>query len=136
MRKLIVDRALRDLADASAWHTRISQVTAQVQDSLHDRAAIILPRSEHSLIHGELGPDHVALDRHGHPVILDIEGLIYFDIGWEHVFLHLRFGQNYHFLHHPGLDHDRLKLYRFAMHLSLVAGPSGCSTATTRTARS
>jgi hypothetical protein len=121
--QLVVDRALRDLAEAAARDTRISQVTAQVQDTLHHRAASILPRSDHSLIHGELGPDHVALDRHGHPVILDIEGLMYFDIEWEHVFLQLRFGQNYHILDRPGLDRDRLNLYRLAMALSLAAGP-------------
>jgi hypothetical protein len=71
----------------------------------------------------ELGPDHIALDRHRHPVILDIDGLMYFDIEWEHVFLQVRFGQNYHLPRRAGLDHHRLNLYRLAMHLSLVAGP-------------
>ncbi len=121
--RVIVDRAVHDLAEAAARDPRISQVTGQVHDSLHGRAASIVPRPRHSLIHGELGPDHVALDRHGKPVILDIEGLMYFDIEWEHVFLHLRFGQNYHILDRLGLDRDRLNLYRLAMHLSLVAGP-------------
>jgi hypothetical protein len=32
-------------------------------------------------------------------------------------------GDDYRFLHRPGLDADRLSLYRIAMHLSLLAGP-------------
>ena len=48
---------------------------------------------------------------------------MYFDLEWEHVFLELRFGDDYRILRRPGLDADRLSLYRLAMHLSLVAGP-------------
>ena len=32
------------------------------------------------LIHGELGPDHVLIDERGHPVIIDIEGVMFFDL--------------------------------------------------------
>lgn len=42
---------------------------------------------------------------------------------WEHVFLRIRFGPRYDALRVPGLDEARLRLYRLAMHLSLVAGP-------------
>jgi hypothetical protein len=59
----------------------------------------------------------------GRPVVVDIEGLMYFDPEWEHVFLRLRFGEHYRFLRVPGLDQRRLDLYRLAMHLSLIAGP-------------
>jgi hypothetical protein len=59
----------------------------------------------------------------GHPALIDIEGLMYFDLEWEHVFLRLRFGPHYDVLRTPDLDEDRLRLYRLAMHLSLVAGP-------------
>lgn len=55
--------------------------------------------------------------------LIDIEGLRYFDAEWEHVFLELRFGEHYHRLAADGLDHHRLRLYRLAMYLSLVAGP-------------
>jgi hypothetical protein len=47
----------------------------------------VLPRAEYGLIHGELGPDHVLIDDHGHPVIIDIEGVMFFDVEWEHVYL-------------------------------------------------
>jgi hypothetical protein len=65
----------------------------------------------------------VLVDREGHPVLIDIEGLMYFDAEWEHVSLALRFGRQYRMLREPGLDSARLNLYRLAMHLSLVAGP-------------
>ncbi|MGW5792813.1 hypothetical protein ACWEV3_19595 [Saccharopolyspora sp. NPDC003752] len=42
---------------------------------------------------------------------------------WEHVFLELRFGDNYHHLRGDDLDDDRMRFYRLAMYLSLVAGP-------------
>ncbi len=121
--QLLLERALRDLTDAAARDARLSQVGGQLEHTLRRRAASVVPRSDYRLIHGELGPDHVAVDRLGQPVILDIEGLMYFDLEWEHVFLQLRFGKNYGFLQRGDLDQDRVNLYQLAMHLSLVAGP-------------
>ena len=59
----------------------------------------------------------------GHPALIDIEGLLYADVEHEHVFLQLRFGPHYDALRTPGLDENRLRLYRLSMHLSLVSGP-------------
>ncbi|MGW1757875.1 hypothetical protein [Streptomyces mirabilis] len=86
-------------------------------------AETVRPRGRVGLVHGELGPDHVLVDEHGHPALIDIEGLLYFDAEWEHVFLRQRFQDDYAALRAEGLDEDRLRLYRLAMHLSLVAGP-------------
>jgi hypothetical protein len=91
--------------------------------TLDAAAADIAPRAEHGLVHGELGPDHVLLDGAGRPVVVDIEGLMSFEAEWEHAFLELRFGSSYEALRLPGLDGARLRLYRLAQHLSLVAGP-------------
>lgn len=77
----------------------------------------------YGLIHGELGPDHVLVDGDGGPVLIDIEGLMFFDVEWEHVFLRLRFGAHYHLLAVDGLDERRMRFYQLAHHLSLVAGP-------------
>jgi len=35
----------------------------------------------------------------------------------------LRFGEHYRSLREDGLDEERLRFYRLAMHLSLIAGP-------------
>ncbi|MFI7543920.1 hypothetical protein [Actinoplanes sp. NPDC049599] len=86
-------------------------------------AAAVRPRAEYSVIHGELGLDHVLVDRDGHPVLIDIEDLMYFDVEWEHVFLRIRLHDDDRRLAVAGLDADRLALYLLAQRLSLTAGP-------------
>jgi hypothetical protein len=120
---VVLDRALADLAEGAARDERLGAVRAELEEELRRLAAAIGPRSDYRLIHGELGPDHVLVDGQGRPVIIDIEGLMYFDVEWEHVFLRLRFQEDYRFLHRDGMDENRLRLYALAMHLSLVAGP-------------
>ena len=117
----VLDRARADLAEACAREPRLAAARSRLEGLLVLRSAAVGPRPDYRLIHGELGPDHVLVD--GGPVIIDIEGLMYFDVEWEHVFLRLRFGPQYRFLDRPDLDQDRMALYQLAMHLSLVAGP-------------
>lgn len=119
----VLDRALRDLEEAAGRDGRIAAAGTALRDRLRELAGRVRPRAEYGLIHGELGPDHVLIDAEGHPVLIDIEGLMYFDVEWEHVFLRLRFGKHYPALARPGLDPRRLDLYLLAMRLSLVAGP-------------
>ena len=119
----VLDRALRDLDEAAGRDGRIAAAGAVLRHRLQELADRVSPRTEYGLIHGELGPDHVLVDAGGHPVLIDIEGLMHFDVEWEHVFLQLRFGERYAPLARPGLDPQRLDLYMLAMRLSLVAGP-------------
>jgi hypothetical protein len=90
---------------------------------LEDLAARVPPRQEYSLVHGELGLDHVLVDADGLPVMIDIEGLMFFDVEWEHVFLELRLGVDYDPLRVAGLEPHRLTFYLLAQRLSLIAGP-------------
>ncbi|GAA2432316.1 phosphotransferase [Streptomyces macrosporus] len=121
--QLVLERALGDLGEAAERDPGIGSAAAALHDRLQQLAARVAPRREHRLIHGELGPDHVLVDASGHPVLIDIEGLMFFDVEWEHVFLRLRFGERYPALSQPGLDPARLDLFMLAMRLSLVAGP-------------
>ncbi|MEV0178176.1 phosphotransferase [Streptomyces sp. NPDC050625] len=121
--QLVTDRALADIAQVAVRDPRIAAARRALEDTVRSLAAEVRPRARHTLIHGELGPDHVLVDADGDPVLIDIEGLMYFDAEWEHVFLRLRFGPAYDVLRAPGLDEARLRLYRLAMHLNLVAGP-------------
>ncbi|MEV5440991.1 phosphotransferase [Streptomyces sp. NPDC052644] len=121
--RLVLERAIKDLAEAAERVPSIGSAAASLHDRLQELATRVAPRTQHGLIHGELGPDHVLVDDSGHPVLIDIEGLMYFDVEWEHVFLQLRFGDQYPVLSRPGLDPARLDLYMLAMRLSLVAGP-------------
>jgi phosphotransferase family enzyme len=121
--QVVLDRALDHLAQAAARVERIAAARARLAEVTGELFAAVRPRTDHRLIHGELGPDHVLVDEDGQPVLIDIEGLMFFDIEWEHVFLELRFGEHYPALRPVGLDEARLRFYRLAMHLSLIAGP-------------
>jgi hypothetical protein len=119
-----LDFALRCLAEATARDRRIADARDQLEERLRQLTAAVRPRAEYSVVHGELGLDHVMVDRDGHPVVIDIENLLYFDVEWEHVFLRLRHTDSqYQQLAADGLDEDRLALYKLAQHLSLTAGP-------------
>ncbi|MEV6837647.1 phosphotransferase [Streptomyces sp. NPDC051133] len=121
--RLVADRALSDIAETAVRDPRVAAARDRLEEAVRTLAAAVRPRTEHSLVHGELGPDHVLLDAGGRPALIDIEGLMHFDAEWEHIFLRLRLGPHYDVLRVPGLDEDRLRLYRLAMHLNLVAGP-------------
>ena len=91
---------------------------------LRELHARVRPRDWYSLIHGELGADHVMLDSDGRPVIIDIEGVMFFDAEWEHEFTRMRFGRSYKALGiHVQLDPARMALYELARSLSLVEVP-------------
>jgi hypothetical protein len=120
---LVHARATRDLAEAAARVPRLGAARAALAARLGDLRRAVRPRDTLALVHGELGPDHVLVGPGGEPVLIDIEGLMAFDVEWEHAFLRLRFGAHYPALAVDDLDEDRLRLYALAQHLSLVAGP-------------
>ncbi|MFI6618184.1 phosphotransferase family protein [Streptomyces sp. NPDC050528] len=127
---VVVERAQSDLDELPARDPRAAAAHPQLAEAIRTLAAQVQPRAEPpALIHGELGPDHVRVTPDGDLALIDIEGLMYFDAEWEHVFLRQRFGHHYDALRTEdaerteGLDEDRLRLYRLATHLSLVAGP-------------
>jgi hypothetical protein len=118
-----LDRALAQLAEIARRDPRAAAGQGRLEESLHALAEPIEPRTASALIHGELGPDHVLLDRRGEPVLIDIEGALYFDVEVEQVWLRMRFGEHYPRLGQVSLDADRLRFYQLCMHLDLVAGP-------------
>ncbi len=118
-----IERGRACLAEAAHRVPRVAAAYADLDLALRSLSEQVTPRSTHRLIHGELGPDHVMIDDDGQPVLIDIEGITYFDVEWEHAFLELRFGSNYQRLHEEGLDPQRLALYRLVQYLSLAAGP-------------
>ncbi|MBF9130043.1 aminoglycoside phosphotransferase family protein [Plantactinospora sp. S1510] len=122
--RLVLDRALSDLAEAAGRDERIARDRDRLTGIAQQLAGTIAPRPTYGLIHGELGPDHVLVDGDGEPVLIDIEGTMFFDVEWEHVFLRMRFGEHYGLLHPADeLDERRMRFYQLAQHLSLIAGP-------------
>jgi hypothetical protein len=121
--RVVLERALDHLSASAARVPEIAVARGRISDHLMTLAAAVSPRREYAVIHGELGPDHVLIDGDGRPVLIDIEGLMYFDVEWEHAFARMRFRSDYGPLRVPGLDEDRLRLYDLAQSLSLVEGP-------------
>ena len=131
--RVMLDRALAQLAEIAGRDRRAAAAQGHLDQTLRALAEPIMPRKTMALVHGELGPDHVLLDRGGEPVLIDIEGTMYFDVEVEHVFMRMRFGEHYaslsrdrpdeYRLDEYRLDEYRLRLYQLCMHLDLVAGP-------------
>jgi hypothetical protein len=121
--QVVLERALREVDEICAREERATRERGRLRDLLRTLADPLEPRESSGLVHGELGPDHILLDRDGDPVLIDIEGSMYFDVEWEHVFLRLRFGDHYPRLSNLALDPDRMRFYQLAQHLDLVAGP-------------
>nr|WP_269330243.1 phosphotransferase [Kineosporia babensis] len=125
--QLVLDRALADLDESARREPRIAAVREELAGKLKELRAAVSPRAEYCLIHGELGPDHVLVSANAEAVLIDVEGMLFFDVEWEHVFLEIRFNERYPLLRELAgandLDENRLRLYRLAMRLSLVAGP-------------
>jgi len=119
----MLDRALAQLAEIAGRDPRAADARGSLGKALHALAEPIEPRTVAALVHGELGPDHVLLDHRGEPVLIDIEGAMYFDVEAEHVWMRMRFGEHYAELSRGSLDEARLRLYQLCMHLDLVAGP-------------
>ncbi|WP_254394145.1 phosphotransferase [Streptomyces buecherae] len=70
--QLVLERAIEDLAEAAKRDPSIGSAATSLHDRLQELATRVAPRTQHGLIHGELGPDHVLVDASGHPVLIDI----------------------------------------------------------------
>ncbi|WP_250027798.1 phosphotransferase family protein [Paractinoplanes maris] len=121
--EMILGRALAHLDAVALTDGRVAAARTRIEDHLRGLRARVTAREEYAVIHGELGPDHVLISANGEPVMIDIEGVTYFDVEWEHAFLQLRFGPAYESLDPVDLDPARLELYRFAQVIGLIEGP-------------
>lgn len=122
--QIVLEQALAHLDVVAAKVPDLGQAHGRIEDTVRNLHAKVVPRDSYSLIHGELGADHVMLDADGQPVIIDIEGVMFFDAEWEHEFTRMRFGESYDGLGiDVPLDPARLAFYELARSLSLVEGP-------------
>ena len=120
---VVLAQALRHLEEAAERAPRIAAVRDEIEHAARSLASGLRPRTTYSLIHGELGADHVLVDDEGDAVLIDIEGVMFFDVEWEHAFIRMRFRDQAHRLETAGLDEQRMHFYALVLHLSLIAGP-------------
>ncbi|MEU4222025.1 phosphotransferase [Actinoplanes sp. NPDC026623] len=120
---IITDRALGHLDAAAARDARLADAHERITGHVRHLRNAVPAREQYGLVHGELGPDHVFVTPAGEPAMIDIEGLAYFDVEWDHAWLRMRFGDAYSALRPVGLDPHRLEFYRYAQVLSLIEGP-------------
>jgi hypothetical protein len=118
----IYDNAGKQLSFAARHLAAVARHEDRLGAKLDELYAAIKPRSVHGFIHGELGPDHVLVNERLEPILIDIEGAMFFDVEHEHSFMQLRFGERYRMLERPGLDPDRMRFYMLHHHLSVTAG--------------
>jgi hypothetical protein len=120
---IVEDRALGHLDGVAVRDARLSDARERIAGHVRHLRRAVTAREEYGLIHGELGPDHVLVTPSGEPAMIDIEGLTFFDVEWEHAWLQMRFGDAYSALRPVDLDLHRLEFYRYAQILSLIEGP-------------
>ena len=118
-----LEHALMNIADGATRDPRAAKAREQLEHKLRTLYARVEPRSEFGLVHGELCADHTLVGPDSEPVLIDIEGLMYFDVEVDHTWMRMRFQHHYPPLHNPNLDPVRMAYYQYTMHLDLVGGP-------------
>ncbi|SDW45089.1 phosphotransferase family protein [Paenibacillus sp. CF384] len=118
----IYDNAIIQLDFLAGEVSRVAQQHERLLDVLEGMRCTIVPRAEYSLIHSELGPDHILLNESLEPYFIDIEGAEFFDLEYEHSFLQFRFPNYEQYLSRDDLDEQRLRFYRFCHHISCASG--------------
>ncbi|MCX6048311.1 MAG: phosphotransferase [Chloroflexi bacterium] len=124
---VILARALLEVAATSEVRPAVAEQQTQISAKLRALRAPLAPRSSYHLLHGELAGSHVLVqqsDQAGNEVaaiyFVDIEGIHFADLEFEHTFLQLIYGADYRYLTRTDLDPARMAFYKFAMHVSLV----------------
>ncbi|WP_336785346.1 phosphotransferase family protein [Paenibacillus sp. MMO-177] len=123
LEEVVLDHSLQDLEYLSENVASIRKNKDRLTEVLYSLYDAVPPRKEYGLIHGELGPDHVFVRSNGEPVLIDIEGVKFFDIEYEHSFMEFRFLDDYNNLRNDNLDAHRLRFYKLHLHMSYASGP-------------
>jgi hypothetical protein len=118
-----LEGALADIGYAASRDARAAEGRERLEEKLHALYGRVEPRAEFGLVHGELCAEHTLVGPRGEPVLIDIEGLMYFDVEVDHTWMRMRFAEHYPPLHDPDLDPARMAYYQYTMHLGLVGGP-------------
>lgn len=73
--------------------SRYTDIYIQVEKKAKEYAKELENRKEYTFIHGELGPNHVIVDKDNRAYLIDIEGAKFYDVEEELSFLDMRFNK-------------------------------------------
>lgn len=93
-----------------------------LEEKVEQLAKKIKPRKEYTFIHGELGPNHVMVNKNNEAFLIDIEGAKYGDVEEEASFLKLRFGTSYEKIVNQAMDEERMRFYHLGHCLGNLSG--------------
>ena len=117
--KQSLDKALMYLFQNYEPVSKLKRELIDISNQLYNH---IKERKDYSLIHFELGPNHVMVDKEGKTYLIDFEGMKYFDLEYEYSFLKLRYGKYYPSLRSMPVDNHRIKYYLLHHHIMAIEG--------------
>ncbi|TVX91692.1 phosphotransferase [Paenibacillus agilis] len=118
----IMKNAHKQLSFTAQYINYIDEQQAQLFDVIHELELRIKPRQTYHFIHGELGPNHIVIDKQLEPCFIDIDGAMFFDLEFEHSFMAFRFDEQYRYFKNNALDRNRMLFYKLHHHISYTAG--------------
>lgn len=93
----LIEFELEDIHQNSMYlqknDNQYADVYVQVEEKARECAQKLESRNEYTFIHGELGPNHVIVDKDNNAYLIDIEGAKFYDVEEELSFLDMRFNK-------------------------------------------
>lgn len=120
--KIIYDQTINELDYLIANNREIKENQQKIMKTLNRMYENLKPRKEFTLVHGELAPNHILINEEDEVYFIDIEGMKYRDIEFEHSFLEFLFGENYRHIKSNKIDETRRIFYKYHLHLSFAYG--------------
>ena len=121
---VVFDHSFQGIDLASEYNSEIQENQGRIREVLEELRAKVEPRSFYHFIHGELGPEHVMVNRTGKVYFIDIDGAAFFDLEYEHSYVRWRFGEEYARFARDDLDDARMDFYLLAQLISVNATTS------------
>lgn len=121
----VIENALADIRQNSRYlrenDAAFAKAYLQIEERAVESAGKLEKRRAYTFIHGELGPNHVMVDRDNNAYLIDIEGARYDDVEEELSFLEMRFDRGLGTLQEP-VDEKRMAFYHIAHCLGNLHG--------------
>ena len=94
----------------------------KITKALNVMSLSLSARDNYTFIHGELGPNHVIVDKNNTAYLIDIEGAKFCDVEEEESFLKIRFGQYYDLISEKNPSKERMDFYNLCHSLGNLSG--------------